>query len=119
MGSYRLAPAFRWQNAVEGDIMRIRLRPVMRHSTLREDSLRDGCDRLLWDMQTVGTRRLEAYIWGTMTIGCMSKDPLRMMRRQMHDVSSSQRNPWGGSSGNGLIFWLNDRPTGIKLRNVL
>jgi hypothetical protein len=28
MGSYRLAPAFRWQNAVEGDIMRIRLRPV-------------------------------------------------------------------------------------------
>jgi len=30
MGSYRLAPAFRWQNAVEGDIMRIRLRPVMR-----------------------------------------------------------------------------------------
>ena len=92
---------------------------VMRHSTLREDSLRDGCDRLLWDMQTVGTRRLEAYIWGTMTIGCMSKDPLRMMRRQMHDVSSSQRNPWRGSSGNGLIFWLNDRPTGIELRNIL
>jgi len=28
MGSYRLAPAFRWQNAVEGDNMRIRLRPV-------------------------------------------------------------------------------------------
>jgi hypothetical protein len=28
MGSYRLAPAFRWQNAVEGDIMRIRLKPV-------------------------------------------------------------------------------------------
>jgi hypothetical protein len=91
----------------------------MRHATLREDSLRDGCDRLLWDMQIVGTRRLEAYIWGTMTIDCISKDPLRMMRRQMHDVSSLQPNPRDGSSGTGLIFWLNDRPTGIKWRSVL
>ena len=37
-------------------------------------------------MQTVGTRRLVIYVWGMITIGCISKDPARMMRRQMQDA---------------------------------